>query len=479
MSDTPEKHPEDIPLKEYLQQEHPEMLQILQNKKDIEDAAKAVDDFRMATIAAEVQTARGEELAAAMEQTIDEETREKMREMVKVMTESARSIIESQWFQSLRGVVNEWVQRLEKMEPQLVALGEWAERQKDFFPFLNEEMERLQAERPELASATMADLLDGENKELGRLYKEAVERAEKRYAEFREAKGAVDLIESIPSIIANPADILEYPLDKPNAIIWNLLALTAPNQIIMDIDTAKETDRKKGTEALIYCTINFEETEGLRITKQLTPFDKRVYIAIAALFNAGNQVVSIRQIHRAMGSTGEPSDNQVEKINNSLDKMRGARLYIDSRPEHDVYTGYPKFVYDGALLEFRRISAYINNTAVESAIRILAEPPMISFAKGRKQVTTISRALLESPLSKTEANLIIDDYLIEQIAHMKKNKSFSRKMLFDTICKNCKITDRKQRQRAKSKITYYLNHYEDCGWIRGYEWETDGITIKI
>ena len=136
--------------------------------------------------------------------------------------------------------------------------------------------------------------------------------------------------------------------------------------------------------------------------------------------------------------------------------------------------------YDASLLPFERISAYINGQLTESAIHLFREPPLVSFARERNQITTISRQLLESPINKTDANLLLEDYLIERIGRMKNTKSNAPlKMLFKTIYEKCAITTAKQKQRAPEKIRRYLDHYKKCGWIKGYKEDTDGIKILL
>lgn len=302
-------------------------------------------------------------------------------------------------------------------------------------------------------------------------------------AERDEASNDLPLLaEELPRIIANPTDLLTYPLDKPNSKIWNLLAAADPNgQFTREIDTTNESDKKKGREAIIYYRINFDELEtGLRITKTLTPYDKRVYIAVAALFNGGNDVISATQIHKMMGNSGQPTANQIKKINDSLTKMGAARIYLDNEKEVNLYKKYTRFKYDAALLPFERISAYINNTLTESAIHLFREPPLITFARERKQIIDMPRQLLESPLNKTDPNLELDDYLMGRIGHMKSPKSKApRKMLFSTIYEQCNIKTKKQQQRAPEKIEKYLIHYKKCGWIAGYTMDKDGVTIQI
>lgn len=301
--------------------------------------------------------------------------------------------------------------------------------------------------------------------------------------EAEEIVAAAEAVEeSLPRITTKQAELLNYPLDKPNSNIWKLLAEAPQNgQYLLEYEfnTTRHEDKKKGKEAIIYVAIDFNNLDGVKFTKQLTPFDKRVYIAANALRNAGNEVMTVSQIHKMMGNRGQPSATQIEKINESLDKMRATIVHINSEKEANVYKGYKRFVYDGALIEFRRVSVYIDNIRTDAAIKLLAEPPLITFAKKRNQITNVPRLLLESPISKTDANLMIDDYLIERILHMKNQPKLSRKILFSKIFEQCQIKTRMQRTRAPEKIRKYLDHYKKCKVIAGYKETEDGVTIQF
>ena len=287
-------------------------------------------------------------------------------------------------------------------------------------------------------------------------------------------------LKELPRIIAQQIDSVNYPLDKPNSKIWNLLSEADTNgQIKINFDTSK---KGSGKEAFISYSIDFNALENLpelQITKKLTPFDKRVYIIAAALYNAGNDVITATQIYKA-DHDKEPNDKDIEKINDSLTKMGVAHIFIDNNKEINVNKKYPQFKYDASLLPFERMSAYINGKLSEAAIHLLREPPLITFAKERKQITTIDREILLAPISKTDANLRIEDYLIERISHMKSPRSKApRKLLYSTIYDNCGIIEKKQKQRAPDKIKRFLDYYVLKGFIKDYNATAEGITIIL
>lgn len=298
-------------------------------------------------------------------------------------------------------------------------------------------------------------------------------------------KQAADIIAEIrdalergetPKITIKRPDAVEYPIDKINANVWNLLKENTGGQITFAVE-------KKGSKTAldIYYSIDFGDLEetGISITKKLSSFDKRVYVATAALFNASNDIITLTQIHYAMGNNKRPADDQLKKIRNSVTKMLTARITVDNTSEAAVYTKYGRFKYNGVLLPVEFVEQYnIQGSLTEAAIHIFREPPLIAFSKQRKQITTVPLKVLQSPLNKTEAHLAIDDYLIERIKRLQHGKEHGQsKLLYKTIAERVNQTKPKQRQRLPGTVKRYLDHYKECGMITRYTEAADGVTI--
>lgn len=289
------------------------------------------------------------------------------------------------------------------------------------------------------------------------------------------------------SVTAIPIDELVYPVDKLNSVIWKNIPISFDGWAKLPVSTAAKKKQARnypvsvnGKEAVVNYAVNFEKLDGMTITKALTAYDKRVYLAAAALYGAGNNVVSVTQIHKAMGNKGRPSKNQMQKIDNSLTKLRMAQIFVDSTQEHRIYKRYPVFKYDGDLLPFERGSAYINGELVDAAVHLFREPPLVTFAKDRGQIAKIPKAVLISGINKTDGNLQIEDYLLVRICHMK-NASFqtSERILFSTLIEKSGITEQKTRQRVPEKVKAYLAHYKKVGWIAGFTVDDAGATIQL
>lgn len=348
-----------------------------------------------------------------------------------------------------------------KAHPEWVEFARLAKIYAELFPYFDAELE----ENPD-AKDSPADLL----------FLAAARRARADGKEIPVFKWEEKYLEHIT---AKKTDLLHYPLDKPNSVIWNLLKTATPDgQLKFEISTTKDGDDKN---AYVLYSINFDALDDIscKSIKKLTAFDKRCYIAATALFNAGNPVFSATQVYKIMGNRGQPNSDDIKKINESLLKMMAAQISIDNATESDVYK-YVRFAYHGSLLPMEQVDVVINNTLCDGAIHLFREPPLIDFARGRKQITAIEQKLLESPISKTEANLQLEDYLIERIGRMKNQKgTTSRKILYKTIYEKCGVTSRVQRFRAPAKIKKYLDYYISCKWINGYTEDTDGINIDV
>lgn len=281
---------------------------------------------------------------------------------------------------------------------------------------------------------------------------------------------------SLPAVGGRRINKLDYPLDKVNASIWKLLEEDTNGQIRLAIKAEKAASKK---EINIYYAVNFEEL-GVTTSKRLEAYDKRVYIAIAALYKAGNRIITCSQIHQAMGYTTRPAKTDIEKIRRSVLKMASTKVFLDNREEAQKggYK-YPSVVIDGPLLPiFHRHDCTVNGQTVPEAFAPICDPPIVDFARGRGQIISIDKKLLETPISKTDQNLQIEDYLLERVAHAQ-NKQQPTKILFATLYKAAQIASVKQQQRAASKIQAIMEHYKRNGFIAAYEMDKDGIRFSF
>ena len=285
---------------------------------------------------------------------------------------------------------------------------------------------------------------------------------------------------NLPVIITKKIQEIAYPLDKVNSSFWGLI----PGQQA-ELKAESDTDSSKGKQASIYVLLDFDEMKGTGVTisRPLTSYDKRVFIASANLKEQGHDTVTTTQIYEAMGNKGRPSAQQRQKILKSIETMSLCRVTLDNSEEAAMYTKYDKVKRTFYLLPTTIDKGYVNGLIVDDAITIIELPRLFIFAKKRGQFTSTTIALLESPISQTEANLQLEDYLLTRISRMKNDKKrkkpITTTILLDTVYKNCDIKSRLHRSRATEKIERLLQHYQKQGFINGFTITAKSIDIDL
>lgn len=359
----------------------------------------------------------------------------------------------------------------------------YAEVTGELAPFIDKELQD-----PKYNGATIAELYDSAERDANgeplanSLLMQAVKAAR--------AAAVVELERpALPAIIVRDIPELQYMMDKGNrnlwGPIWNTLASSPPGQQTFLFNMANSEDKRLKIDLPLMVSINFNELNGIQVTKKLTSFDKRVYTAVASLYNAENENLPVQTIYKHMGYKGRAGTTDKEKIRNSLLKMMGALITIDNSAEASRYN-YPHYRYHGALIYAEIIEkCEVNGGIADGVFHILKEPALMAFARGRDQIATVSLEMLQTPLSKTEENLSIEDYLIWRIKRAKHKKEHgSHKINYTKIFEATGIptepktdADRKRKKRAPEKIKELLDYYRQIGEISRHKEQKDSITI--
>lgn len=283
----------------------------------------------------------------------------------------------------------------------------------------------------------------------------------------------------IPELEAEKAILPQSVFQGTNKIIWPVNQIN--NELWRQFDRSVRTqiDGQLTMDFDITFIISFEELEKLNLSfsRTLSEYEKRVYMVAGNLWNMGNEYITATQIYEHMKdkTKKKPSEKDIEKIDSVVTKMLRTMIYIDNVAESSKYD---RFRYDGSLFPCERVTAIINNKPCEAAIHLFREPPLLSYAKAKKQITTFSQKLFGSPLSMTEANFTLEHYLIEQISRITRNQDSSNRLKFTTIYSNCKVDSSMKKKRTREKIKVLLDFYKnDVSFISDYSIDGDGITI--
>lgn len=259
-------------------------------------------------------------------------------------------------------------------------------------------------------------------------------------------------------LIPQPLKDIVYPLDRVSKRIFEQKQITSKTSLGI------RTGRSDSAGVMV----SFMFPEGVT-SCNLDNYDKFLYIVVASLYYAGNKQITTNMIFKAMGNTGRPSKDQIERINKSLTRLSFTRIKLSN--EAEVANGYKYDLYnveDEALLNFQR-SRLITRGQDVAVINLLNAPVLLRFARNRGQITTFNAALLEDGLNNTDLNVHIKAYLLDYISHTKKNKKLQKKLLFETLCSEFQVgKTRAQRSRLKSKINNLMQFYQKNGFIKSF-----------
>lgn len=275
------------------------------------------------------------------------------------------------------------------------------------------------------------------------------------------------------SVGAKVPESIAYPLEKAATTLFSGM------QIGM---TALKAEPNGKSEVTNYITLDVDELpedNSVRaVWSGLSIFDKRVYISIDALLRAGNEYMSASQIWRAMGNNKAPSQDQIKRILESCEKMSKCRISFDNSEE--VKAGYH---YDA--ISIRRayllpmemkVDIAINGKIVKNCIQIIRPSlPIMEIARSKRQCIPYTHEQLAIPLSMTDDNLKLDDYLRRRIARNEANRKIMRQTVYD----NCGISksDRKKRARFDEKMRKLFARYKEVGILADYKEQPDCFII--
>lgn len=417
---------------------------------------------------------------------------EKSREKLEVLTAfDILTVISAGTKKLFASIDIELIKR--RLAERLAELEELKSYSAELKPFIEKELKFAQKNHPEIKGITVDDIISDfeylvffeySNEEIEEIQQDLKDDTSPISQNFKLIYKIVDKARKacekrkqkslLPQIKAKKITELKYPIDKVNASLWGLISPKEKTPLKAESDE----DSKKGKQANIYVLLDFDELDGVKISRQLTSYDKRVFIAVANLKAQGHDTITAWQVYNAMGGVSRPKKDTIEKIIQSIETLSKCRVTIDNTEEAKLYTRYDRVKATFYLLPTEICSGYAKGIIVENAIKVLEIPKLFTFAEQKRQLTTVPLRLFESPISKTEANLLLEDYLFIRIARMKNSPQITRTILLEKIYQKCNITSKMQKSRLPEKIERLLQFYKDESWIKGFTITERSIEIK-
>ncbi len=319
----------------------------------------------------------------------------------------------------------------------------------------------------------------------------------------------------------NPlGDILNFGLMNDKATTQliqddtNIFTQAANGQIMLQwrVDQAPQ----KQNAVPIYLGLTYEG-EGVTVTKKLTAFDKQVCEAVSTLFYYWRKdntfkplYVTPQEVWRTMNGKSskdgkaKPSEKQVKRICESIDKMRFTRFYMDISEEIKAFN---LTIEDERIIGGRIETYIINSDKVEfetekgntiQGYRINQEPILYTYNMAKNHILFVPYEMLDTSDYTSDSENVAEfkNYLLQQIQLMKNtaeegkdSKRFKRSntVLIDTIYKDTGVLPpeerigntytneavrqkeiRRLRKADRDKIEKLLEAWKAKDWIKGY-----------
>ena len=245
---------------------------------------------------------------------------------------------------------------------------------------------------------------------------------------------------------------------------------------------------KKGgnpVHEIVSVNINDLKNYTLSSNVMVNPYNRSLHNVAVSLYVAGNTHITPRMIYETMNGgkrIHKPPKQIYKAIMESMRKMMHTAIKIDNSEEAKAY-GIQEFKFEGYLLPVTLTTAIINGQTVE-CFKFLAEPPLYTLAKGKKQISQCDIKLLAANLSMTPENIVIRDYLLEQILTIQNPKANrSNTILYDTMYDYLGIdarneaTLRAKKRDIRDKVKSIIDAWVKENFIKGYDEVLEGRKI--
>lgn len=274
------------------------------------------------------------------------------------------------------------------------------------------------------------------------------------------------------------------------------------------IQSARVHQEKRGSAPVTVSVALTFEGDKPALSKRMTEYDSAVYNAISTAFyyhkldnTSGKFNITPQEIWRIMNGTQDtkknPSAAQIEKVCESVDKMRFTRVDIDLRNEiekYDLKINNQKIKsgrIETYLLKSEKVDFITEKGQEISGYQIDSEPVLYSYCQAKKHILFVPFGLLDT--SKTTGNegytVEFRSYLLQQIQLMKSGHRNSCRILYDTIynktgikspndrCKKedykndntFRATVKRESKNDREKIYSILEAWKEKGYIKDFE----------
>lgn len=214
---------------------------------------------------------------------------------------------------------------------------------------------------------------------------------------------------------------------------------------------------------------------------KIKSYDQAVYNGISSLIQAGNNVFLVDDIYKAITQKTKPTEAQLNRIKQSMQKFAGTRIRLDVTQEvqNKMISAdlngerITNNIIEDALLHYRTFTIVTDKGTVKDAIEIISEPILYYYSRIKKEIISIPVELLELPGKATEETISLRDYLLREINQLKKGFRHNDIINYDNLLKYIGVDFETMKRTEKSRITAticdILDSLREKNFIKGYE----------
>ena len=260
----------------------------------------------------------------------------------------------------------------------------------------------------------------------------------------------------------------------------------------------------------VYVTLYTDEDN--KPIENVTMFDTAVLSAIVALAHPTEDApgghypieVTVDQLFRVMNGKQDVKriarPKQAEEIENSIEKMRTSKIYIDRTKESEIFNYNVKStVIDDNLLHARGATIVTENNRRVRGYQVLFEPVLHQYNREKDHVLHVPYKLLDINTSIVENVIEFRNYLLFRIESIYTGALNSTTIKMSTLYKETGILSpdqrlnkthykdedtyksnvRKQRAKDRKKISDILTDWTNKEYISGFSFSDDNNSIII
>ncbi len=282
----------------------------------------------------------------------------------------------------------------------------------------------------------------------------------------------------------------------PQSSVVNIQSVR-PTSYVMQVDnvfrnlphlqsqTTVYAGRKGRKEINTLVSLSLPEQFALEGIAQMDGYDKAVLNGVNSLLGNGTVNFTIPMLYHAMTGKENPTvdDGLLQELQRRIERMRRALITIDMTEELqarylDLSITQPQV--QGYLLPLNLISARINGRPVQ-VYHLLDVPPMLAYAKMKRQLATVPLSLLNAPLNNNITTIPLKNYLIARCESMRNSRNHikSNKILFEAIYAELgeEQANKVRKKRIRDYTEVILTHMIEQHYLKSYTITKNGRVI--